>query len=268
MPVRSTIVPALQGRVDRRGRLWNTLSMDDAAPDDLPGYRRRIRVTPTRGAVTAMLEDDMHCMRVTLRHTGGKVDAVEAETLRAPWNTCPDAGRQLVETFAGQPLAEVTARREKRQNCTHLHDLAVLAAAHADDEAAIEYEVLASDPVEGRRVLELRRNGDRALRWVEQDGVLAEPAAAAGQSLLTLRDWIAGLPAAEQEPARVLQWASMVAHGRTIPLDQQSDARTMPPNCYTFQPERAAVADRIAVPHDFSRGGRRPLEGYDTPARE
>jgi len=63
---------------------------------DLPGYRRRIRIEPRTsaegGAVLAMLEDDMHCMAVTLRHEGGVVTAVEPVMERAPWTTCPGAG--------------------------------------------------------------------------------------------------------------------------------------------------------------------------------
>lgn len=232
--------------------------------DDLPGYRRRIRIEPGEGAAVAMLEDDMHCMAVTLRHDGETVSAVEPVMDRAPWTTCPGARAQLVRTFAGQPLSEVTARREKRANCTHLHDLAVLAAAHALDMQGLTYDVLVSDPVEGERILELRRDGVRVLRWVEQDGKLVEPATAAGLALLSLRDWIAALPAPEQEPARLLQWAGLVAHGRTIPIEQQSIAANIPPNCYTFQPERAAFAVRNGVTRDFSDGSSVPLEGFGT----
>jgi len=43
----------------------------------LPGYRRTTRVVPFPGAVVAMMEDDMHCMAVTLRHDGERVTAVE-----------------------------------------------------------------------------------------------------------------------------------------------------------------------------------------------
>ena len=129
------------------------------AIDDLPGYRRRIRIEPGEGTVRAMLEDDMHCMTVMLRHEQGIVTAVEPEMERAPWTTCPGARAQLVATFAGKPLSEVTARREKRANCTHLHDLAVFAAAHASDGAALTYDVLVSDQVDGLRLLELRRGG-------------------------------------------------------------------------------------------------------------
>lgn len=230
-----------------------------SAIDDLPGYRRCIRIEPREDAVLAMLEDDMHCMAVTLRHDGSTVTAVEAVMERAPWTTCPGARERLVETFIGQPLAEVTARREKRTNCTHLHDLAVLAATHALERRPLVYDVLVSDPARGERLLELRRDGIRLLQWRERDGTLTEPA---GLPLMALRDWIATLPADEQEPARVLQWAALVAHGRTIPLDQQSRAADMPANCYTFQPERAAVARRVGLLRDFSQGSQTPLGGF------
>lgn len=229
------------------------------AASDLPGYRRSIRIEPREGAALAMLEDDMHCMAVTLRHEGGVVTAVEPVMERAPWTTCPGAREQLVQTFTGQPLSEVTARREKRANCTHLHDLAVLAAAHALDGRPTLYDVLVSDPAEGERLLELHRDGIRLLQWREHGGLLTEPA---GVPLMALRDWIAALPAEEQEPARVLQWAGLVAHGRTIPLDQQSRAADLPPSCYTFQPERAAVAERIGTLREFSTGTERPLDGF------
>ncbi|RZJ97334.1 MAG: DUF2889 domain-containing protein [Novosphingobium sp.] len=229
---------------------------------DLPGYRRRIRIEPRTsaegGAVLAMLEDDMHCMAVTLRHEGGVVTAVEPVMERAPWTTCPGARAQLIATFTGQPLSEVTARREKRANCTHLHDLAVFAAAHARGRPLV-YDVLASDPIAGERLLELRRDGARLLLWREHAGLLVEPESASGLMLHQLRDWIAALPADLQEPARVLQWAGLVAHGRTIPIERQSRAADLPPNCYTFQPERAVIAARVGELRDFSKGPDEPL---------
>jgi hypothetical protein len=233
------------------------------AIDDLPGYRRRIRIEPAEGAVLAMLEDDIHCMAVILRHDGTRVISVEPETQRMPWNTCPGAAAKLAETFTGQPLAEVTARREKRANCTHLHDLAVLAAAHAADAAGLTYDILVCDPTNSERVLELRRDGRTLLVWRERDGLLVEPASAAGLGLMGLRDWIGALPAGEQEAARLLQWAGLVAHARTLPIAEQSIAASMPPSCYTFQPERAVTAVRIGRMLDFSDGSRVPLAGFD-----
>jgi len=236
---------------------------DMSRADDLPGYRRRIRVEAREGAVLAMLEDDIHAMAVMLRHDGESVTAVEPFVERMPWTTCPGAQAKLIETFAGQPLGEVTARRDKKANCTHLHDLAVLAAAHAGDRGGLVYDVLVSDPIAGERVLELRRDGATVFEWIERDGVLAAPDALAGLTLLGLRDWIGNLDdPAEREAAKVLQWASLVAHGRTMPLDEQSNAAALPPNCYTFQPERAVQAVRNGKRCDFSAGSHVPLEGF------
>lgn len=225
------------------------------------GYRRVIRIEPEAGAVLAMLEDDLHCMAVRLRHDGETVQGVEPLTDRAPWNICPGAQGALVETFAGVPLFEVTARRSKAQNCTHLHDLAVLAAAHAQDGGLLEYRIYASDPEEGQRVLEIRRNGRTMHRWTERGGVFAQPAEIAGLTLLTLRDWIAALPGEEREAARLLQWGSLVAHGRAMTRAQRRAAAAVQPSCYAFQPERAGGIDFWQEPRDFSDGGRMPLDG-------
>lgn len=231
--------------------------------DHMPGYRRRIRIEPRGGAVLAMLEDDMHCMAVTLRHQDGVITAIESVSERAPWTTCAGARDKLVATFAGLELADVTARRDKRANCTHLHDLATFAAAHAHDGRGLTYELLVSDPVAGERLLEIRRDGIRVLRWRERGGLLVEPESAAGLSLLQLRDWVATLPADQREPARALQWAGLVAHGRTIPLAEQSVASDLPPSCYTFQPERAVHAVRHDNRRDFSDGSCVPLGDFD-----
>lgn len=231
----------------------------ESKPEDMPGYRRRVRVVPEERAVLAMLEDDMHCMAVILCHDGKTVRSVEAVPERMPWNTCPGAVAKLIETFQGLPLDEVTARREKKANCTHLHDLAVLAAAHARDAKEFTYDISASDPVGGVRILEIRRDGELLHRWTERDGILTEPEEVAGLSLLTMREWVASLSGISQESARLLQWSSLVAHGRTMTIAEQSDAVDLPANCYTLQPERAVHAKRVGDRFDFSEGSRVPL---------
>lgn len=228
--------------------------------DDLPGFRRRIRIVPSDGAVAAVVEDDFHCMTVTLCHDGQRIQAVEAKTIRAPWSTCSGAEQVLRDTFTGVALAEAARRGAKAQNCTHLHDLAVFAAAHAGNAEATLHEVLVSDPGEGGIVAEIRSNGVAVLGWTLAGMTLTGPAEIAGRNLMALRDWIAGLEPARREAARILQWASIIAHGRQIPLAEQSDATRMPPNCYTFQPDMAARAVRVGEIVDFSRAGREPLE--------
>jgi hypothetical protein len=226
-----------------------------------PGYRRVLRVEPGAGTVRTLLEDDLHAMAVELRHEAGIVTAATAFMDRIPWTTCPGAEQVLHDTFSGVPLGEVTARRDKQANCTHLHDLAVLAAAHAHDPGPSEYTFAVSDPRHGERLLEVRRDGTPIHRWTERDGVLVEPSDIAGQSLLTLRDWIAGLSEVEREAARLLQWAGLVAHGRTLSDADKHAALFHRPSCFTMQPERAGHAAKAAPVQDFSDGTRRPLAG-------
>lgn len=227
----------------------------------LPGYRRAICVAPAPQHITAYLEDDFHGMAVRLEHDAERVVTVEAFTDRMPWTTCPGAVAKLVATFEGRLLADVTARRDKKSNCTHLHDLAVLAAVHAGDRMPLRFDFAVSDPRDGMRILE-GRCGDLLIhRWIDRDGMLIEPEEIQSLSLFTLRDWIARLKGREQEVARLLQWAAIVAHGRTIPSEQQREASALPANCYAFQPERADLAQRTGGSFDFSEGSRVPLKG-------
>lgn len=231
--------------------------------DDLPGFRRRFIVTPASGRVQSAVEDDFHCMTVTIHHKDGIVAAVESAVIRAPWTTCPGAVAELERTFTNVALDAFVARREKPANCTHLYDLAILAAVHAGDDAPLVYDILVSDPVDGRRESELRRNGETVMRWAHVDTRIVEPAEIAGTLLTKLRPWIESLDPTEREFAKLLQWGSLMAHGRTLPLEQQSDATRMPPNCYTFQPDMARKARRVGEIRDFSNGTAQPLAGLD-----
>src|SRR5262245_25567153 len=107
----------------------------------------------------------MHCMVVTVHHDGTVATALEPEMARAPWTTCPGAIEQLRQTFTGVRLDAFAERGEKQQNCTHLHDLAVLAAAHAFDDRPVVYDVLVADPVDGVTRAELRKDGAPILGW-------------------------------------------------------------------------------------------------------
>ncbi len=230
--------------------------------EQLPGFRRRFKVRPAPGCVHAEVEDDFHCMSVTLNHDSITATAVTAQLHRAPWSTCPGAAANCESTFTGLALKAFPARGDKTSNCTHLYDLALLAAAHALDEDALVYDIFVSDPVAEVRQAAISRNGERVLAWSDSKFRILEPAELAGMQLLEMRAWIDALEPSRQEAARLLRWGSVIAHGRTIPLAQQSDARRMPPNCFTFQPQRAAVAQRIGLIRDFSDGRIQPLETH------
>lgn len=231
------------------------------ALDDQPGFRRRFRITPHGRWVASEVEDDFHCMRLTIHHDGERAIRVEPEMVRAPWTTCPGAVDQVKKTFTGLALDQFPLRAEEKTfNCTHLYDLALLAGAHAHDAKALTYDILVSDPVDGVARAELRLNGTPVLAWSYAGFKIVEPSCLAGTSLEKMRTWIDTLDPATAEAARILRWGSFLAHGRVIPMDQQDDASRMPPNCYTFQPERAVQARRVGVIRDFSRGPAQPLD--------
>jgi hypothetical protein len=211
--------------------------------------------------VVSELEDDYHCMKVTVRHDGEVATAIESHLPRAPWTTCPGAAAVLEQTFTGVALEAFAERGQTRANCTHLHDLAVLAAAHAFDSQPLVYDILVSDPIEGRRRAELRRDGKSVLSWIHAQGRIVEPAQWAHLTLDNMRAWIDSLDPPQQEPARLLRWGTMLANGRTIPMERQSDASQMRAgSCYTFQPHRMNQAKRIGVLRDFSDGTAHPLD--------
>jgi hypothetical protein len=226
----------------------------------LPGFRRRIRIAPETTRVSCELEDDYHRMAVTVRHDGSTATGIDVAMPRVPWTTCPGAAERLQRTFTGVALAAFAPRGEKTENCTHLHDLAVLAAAHAHDAGPLQYDLLVSDPIDGLRRAEIRRNGACVLGWMDEPQVwpaynrIVEPPELAGQSLDKLRDWIRTLEPERREAARLLQWGSIIANGRRLPLARHADASLMPAGrCFSFQAQRIGQARRILDIRDFSR---------------
>jgi hypothetical protein len=181
---------------------------------------------------------------------------------RNPWTTCPGAIAVVEATFTGAPLEGAAHIGDKRANCTHLYDLAALAARHAGASAPVTYDILVSDPLDGAIDCELRRNGAPALAWQLQDGTITGEGEPGGRSLFDLRDWIATLAPEVQDDARMLQWGSIMAHGRTMPLAERSDAAKLPANCYTLQPQNKHQAMRTGREFDFSVGGREPLADF------
>ncbi len=226
-------------------------------PETSPGYRRRIVIDPAPGKVTAELEDDYHRMLVILAHEDGTITGVSSEMKRGPWTTCEGAMAVLVETFTGRRLDDPSVKRMKALNCTHLYDLATFCAGHASESERVTYEIFTSDPVDGMVVTRLYRDGEKMLEWTLQGGRFVSPAAVAGKGLTGIGEWLDRLEPREQEAARILRWASMVAGGRAIemPAGMIGSDIGMIGSCHTFQPERAGVARRKpGADVDFSAG--------------
>ena len=185
---------------------------------------------------------------------------------RAPWDSCPGARAVVIDSFSGLPLTRALAPQAKRANCTHLYDLAALAGAHALDTAALTYDLAVSDPVAGEVASQLARNGEVLFDWRLRDRVLMAPEPLSGVPLAGLRDWIAGLAPDMAEAARALQWASMIAIGRSMTRERRGQTDNKPPNCYSFQPERLIHATLNGEQLDFSTSGRELLAGFDASA--
>jgi hypothetical protein len=218
-------------------------------------------VTPGDGWVRSEVEDDYHWMQVLVRHDGGIATAIEATMPRYPWSTCPGAIAELERTFTHVPLTGFGQRGSKESNCTHLHDLAVLAAAHAADAKPLVYDILVSDPIDGERQAELRRADATVMSWVSRDLRIVEPAEVAGLGLFDMRSWIAGLDPVRREEARLLRWGNLIAHGRAMTIEQLSETTNKPlGRCYTFSEGTVLEARRIGEIKDFSRGSPRSLE--------
>jgi hypothetical protein len=236
------------------------LMMTVIGPANFKGFRRRFRIVPTALSVVAALEDDYHCMLVTLHHDGTIILSVDAQSSRYPWTTCSGAVEVIRSTFTGVALAQAARRGDKLANCTHLYDLALVAAAHAHSKAACVYDVFVTDAIDDVVTSEIYRNDELMLHWEIQNGTLMTPDDIAGTELHLLKHWIAAQAPHIQEAARILQWASFVAYGRALPIDQQSTATDMEPHCYTFQPDRAKLATRFGRIFDFSTDVIQPLD--------
>lgn len=236
-----------------------------------PGVWRRIVLQPGPGWIGAVLEDDMHRMNLRLHHDGAHVTGVSAETLRAPWSACPGAGGFLAGELTGAALAEVAAR-DPSVHCTHLFDLAVLAAAHAADTAPTRFDLRVADRVDERTTATLDVDGVEAMRWY-LDGTLIEgPAPFAGRDLRALSKWKGELAPRDAERALLLRRAVYISGARQYvppPMESAANGGALRLGvCFNYQLPQAAQSRRHAVwRKDFSQSGDEPLAGID-PARE
>jgi hypothetical protein len=237
-------------------------------------YRRRILVRSTAAdTVVADLEDDFHHFVVTLHHDGHAVVAVDAESIRWPWSTCPGAAVPL-RALAGAPLTTrwtYAARwTSPALNCTHQFDAAAHAITHAARVTSGRGGDVRQYDVEIAAVL--ARGEDVALNRLWVDGRLTlqwhmQPA----REPIDLPAELAGAPwrggflrwADEHlepdfaEQACVLRRASDIGMGRGMPLDDIPVASELPGSmrgvCHSLQPETAPVAFRnVGSIRDFA----------------
>ena len=167
---------AARGDEQARTDGFGALSVADF-PTFPPGFWRRIRIVPGVSAsgqrwIGGALEDDMHCFHMRMEHDGTRIMALAARALRHPWSACSASPAHLAERLSGRALAELAAE-DPAQHCTHLHDLAILLAAHADDRAETRFDMTVADRVEGRTTATISVDGAAALAWPLEGLVIA-----------------------------------------------------------------------------------------------
>jgi hypothetical protein len=231
-----------------------------------PGFWRRIVLRPGPGSIGAALEDDMHRFHLRLDHAEGRIVAVAAQAVRHPWSACPGATGHIARDLTGERLEDV-ARRDPFQHCTHLFDLAILAAAHAGDRDPTRFDMTMGDRVDGRATATLAVNEAEVLCW-QLDGTTI---AGTGRDLRQLSKWKRELPAREAEWATLLRRAVFVSGARQYVAPSLEQTAAMNAGrmgvCYNYQMPQAEHSTRTPNWHrDFSQSGREPLEGFDAKA--
>lgn len=222
------------------------------------GCRRNQLIDPRPGVVRADVEDDFHGFSVEIEHDGERVLDLRTTALRWPWSTCPAAGVHLAERMKGARLDALAAVDSPLSHCTHQHDLALLAAAHAHDSAPTLYSTFASDRMAPTRTADLYRNGTLELAWEIDGSDIVSPGIGHGLSLRRLKEWEATLSPDQREAARVLRRTIFISGGRFFDYAATPTADKVVQSvgaCYTFQPVRSAGAALTMKVHDYSDGG-------------
>lgn len=235
-----------------------------------PGLWRRIILQPGPGWIGGALEDDVHRFHMRFDHSEGRITRVYAEALRHPWSACPGAAPHIAAELTGALLSDVAAR-DPALHCTHLYDLAVVLAAHADDTAPTQFDLRVADRVNLRTTATMEENGIEVLRWQLEDTAI-RGGNYAGQDLRQLSRWKQSLPPREAERATMLRRAVFISGGRQFvpPPDLRfaSDQGMMRLGvCFNYQLPVAETSTRTPDWHrDFSMTQDEPLGGYDAAA--
>jgi len=244
-----------------------------------PGiYRRRLFVETGAGWARAELEDDPHRYGLTLHHDGECITAVVGRALRTPWSACSEAVALLDRVVGAElsPDPQALCRYTNgREQCTHLFDLAGLAASHAARGIArreVDIEVPCSDPC-ARRDAVLRVDGREALRWTLQRNTILAPELFAGQDVAVLMGWAKTrfVDRDRFEAVWLLRRALFVSGNRFFDLDRMAratDTGHVVGSCHVFSEEVAKRARRVpGATRDFSDVGTPMLVDLDAVRR-
>ncbi len=235
-------------------------------------YRRCIVLESENRLVRAELADDFHHFTVELEHDGERATRLSGEGVRVPWTTCPGAVLRL-RRFEGASLAlslgELMRFTDSTAQCTHLHDLACLAIAHAErakkkGARLRRYDISLPDRTRGASRAILERDGEILLEWGLKGNRIedAAPSAFAGLELSgrPFHAFISNeLDPDLAEAAWVLRRAAFIGDGRVHDFKRIEQASEFAPvvgaACHTFGPDQVDQARPVhSSLRDFSSG--------------
>jgi hypothetical protein len=156
-------------------------------------------------------------------------------------------------------------------HCTHLYDLAVVLAAHANDTAPSLFDMRVADRVDERSTATMLENGEQVLLWQLEGTAIVGNGDHKGRDLRKLSSWKQDLPWREAERATMLRRAVFISGGRQFTVPPTETAADQGPMrmgvCFNYQLPQAASSTRTpGWLSDFSVPGREPLAGLDAAA--
>lgn len=218
-------------------------------------FRRRLRLAVVAREVEVDLEDGNHAFRLTLRHDGERVTAIEPTYIRHPFTTCPGSAAFLT-ALVGRPLDEPPDERrlpERRHSCTHVTDMARLALDHAREVGLQRlYDIAVDDERDGHSHARITCNGQPVHAWIIARQLITAPVELAGRPLMQgfhawAREAFSGLAL---EAAIALQRGCFVAQTRRYTLtpvrEHPAIGDGMPDGvCYSYSTPVVQRAERI-----------------------
>lgn len=220
-------------------------------------YRRRLRLRVAKRRVDVELEDSNHGFCLHLLHDRQRVLKADAEVIRHPFITCVEAAERL-QPLVGIDLqidsAALRQRLPQGANCTHLHDMALLALAHAGEPPGFVrlYDISVDDERAGLTAMRIDCDGEPVHAWQVKNDAMVEPLEHAGRPVKRgFYAWVSqhycDMPL---EAAVALQRGYYVAQSRRVvrlPFqDFPASADNMPDGtCYSYNYDVVARALRI-----------------------
>lgn len=235
-------------------------------PSFPPGFWRRVVLYPRHGQIVGAMEDDMHHFHLRMDHAHGRVTHLTGNAVRHPWTGCAGAPFHLARDLEGELLADV-ANRDPFQHCTHLLDLAIVMAAHANDTAPSRFDMRVADRLDERTTATLEHDGEERLRWYITSTMIDGPERFAGRDLKRVSTWKHEYPADIAEQATMLRRAIFVSGARRHTLEKNRRGTEMQLArhgvCFNYRSPQLEETISLYETREFSQSGHEPLDGFE-----